>query len=115
MVSRRAKGALLCSAYLFGSTRLPLQDSLCCFIVLVSHRAGEGRHPLTVANAETNVGMRNEELYDDVVLVADGGMDRGPAFCILAERNKTVSKTEKKSMSTHYLALSTLLCSGSIG
>ncbi len=69
--------------YLFSSTWLPLQDGLCCFVVLVRHCAGEGGHSLTVTNVETNVRMGNEELYDDVVLVANGSMDGSSALCIL--------------------------------
>lgn len=43
--------------YLFSSTWLPLEDSLCCLVVLVRHGTGEGGHSLTVANVETNVWM----------------------------------------------------------
>lgn len=73
----------LCQRYLFSSTWLPLEDSLCCLIVLVRHGTGEGGHSLTVANVEANVWMGNEELYNDVVLAANGSMDGSSAFCIL--------------------------------
>ena len=86
--SRVTKLVQLCQCYLFCSTWLPLEDSLCCFIVLVCHGTGEGGHPLTVANAETNVWMGNEELYDDIVLVANGSMDGSSAFCVLTEMDK---------------------------
>lgn len=73
----------LCQLYLLSSTRLPLEDRLCCLIVLVRHGAGEGGHSLAVTDVETNVRMGNEELYNDVVLVANGSMDGSPALCIL--------------------------------
>lgn len=66
--------------YLFGSTWLPLENSLCRFIVLVRHGAGKGGHSLTVANVETNVWMGNEELYNDIVLVANSSMDGSSAL-----------------------------------
>lgn len=76
---------LACACYLLSSPRLPLENSLCCFVVLVRHGTGEGGHSLTVAHVETNVRMGNEELYNDVVLVANGSMDGSPALCILTE------------------------------
>lgn len=78
----------LCQHYLFSSTWLPLEDSLCCLIVLVGHSTGKRGHPLTVADVQTNVWMGDEELYDDVVLAANGSMDGSSALCILAEMKK---------------------------
>ena len=71
--------------YLFSSAWLPLEDSFCCLIVLVCHSTGKGGHSLTVTNVKTNFWMGNEELYDDIVLVADGSMDGGSTLCILSE------------------------------
>lgn len=50
---------------------------------------------MTVANVETNVWMGNEELYDDVVLAANGSVDGSSALCILAEMDRGL---KKKSM-----------------
>lgn len=69
--------------YLFSSTWLPFENSLCRLIVLVCHGTSERCHPLTVANVKTYVWMGNEELYNDVVLAANGSMDRSSALCIL--------------------------------
>lgn len=78
----------LCQRYLLSSTWLPLQDSLRRLIVLVRHGTGEGGHSLTIANVETDVWMGYEELYDDVVLAANGSMDGSSALCILTEMNR---------------------------
>lgn len=71
--------------YLFSSTWLPLEDGLCCLIVLVCHSTGKGGHSLAVTNIEANVWMRNKELYNDVVLAANGSMDGSSSLCILTE------------------------------
>lgn len=71
--------------HLLGGARLPLDDGLRCLVVLVRHGAGEGGHSLAVPDVEANVRVRNEELYDDAVLVADGNVDGRSAFRILAE------------------------------
>lgn len=87
----------LCQRYLLSSTWLPLQDSLRCLVVLVRHGTGEGSHSLTVAYVETNVWMGNEELYDDVVLAADGSVDGSPALCILTEMDRhRIKRLEKQ-------------------
>lgn len=78
----------LCQRYLFSSTWLPLEDSLCCLIVLVCHGTGEGGHSLTVTNVETYFRVGNEELYNDVVLAANSSMDGSSALCILREMNR---------------------------
>lgn len=83
---RRGKHRL--RQYLFGGARFPLDDRLCCLVVLVRHGAGEGGHSLTVTDVEANVRVGNEELYDDAVLVADGNVDGCSAFRILAEDKK---------------------------
>lgn len=70
---------------LFSGARLPLDDGLCCLVVLVRHGAGEGGHSLTVTDVEADVRVGNEELDDDAVLVADGNVDGCSAFSILAE------------------------------
>lgn len=75
----------LCHCYLFSSTWLPLEDSLCCLVVLVCHGTSKWRHSLTITNVETYVWMGNEELYDDIVLVANGSMNGSSALCILTK------------------------------
>lgn len=81
--------------HLLGGARLPLDDSLCCLVVLVRHGAGEGGHSLTVTDVEANVRVGNEELYDDAVLVADGNVDGCSAFRILARGQEKKSFKKK--------------------
>lgn len=68
---------------LLSSPRLSLQNGLSCLIVLVSHGAGERGQPLSVSYTQLNVRVRNQQLNDDAMLVADGHMDRCSSFCIL--------------------------------
>lgn len=68
---------------LLSSPRLSLQNGLGRPIVLVSHGAGERGQPLSVSHTQLNAGVRDQQLNDDTVLVADGHMDRGSSFCIL--------------------------------
>lgn len=78
----------LALCYLLGSTGLPLQNSLSCLVILVRHCAGEGSHSLTISNVKTDVWMQNKELNNDIVLVANGGVDRSSALCILTEKKE---------------------------
>lgn len=69
--------------YLLSSTRLALQDGFCGFIVFVRHGTGKRGHSLAVTNSETNIWMGNEQLYNHVVLAADGSVDGSSTLCIL--------------------------------
>lgn len=70
-------------AHLLSSPRLSFQDGLGCFVVLVGHGAGKGGQALPVSHVQVDVGVRNQQLNDDTVLVADGHVDRRSSFCIL--------------------------------
>lgn len=87
--------------YLFGGASFPLDDCLCCLVVLVRHGAGKGGHSLTVTDVEANVWVGNEELYDDAVLVADGNVDGCSAFRILAE-DKGKKRFKKNTFGADY-------------
>lgn len=90
--------------YLFGGASFPLDDCLCCLVVLVRHGAGKGGHSLTVTDVEANVRVGNEELYDDAVLVADGNVDGCSAFRILAEdkgKKKGLKRTPLEPIIVH--------------
>lgn len=69
--------------HLLCSPRLPFQDGLGSLIVLVSHGAGKRGQPLSVSDIQVDVRVRNQQLNDDTMLVADGHMDRRSSFCIL--------------------------------
>lgn len=49
------------------------------------HGAGEGSHALPVTHVEPDLGVRDEQLDDDGMLVADGHVDGGPTLCILIQ------------------------------
>ena len=76
---------------LLSSSRLSFEDGLGGLVVLVGHGAGEGRHALAVAQVEPDVRVRDEQLDDDGVLVADGHVDGRSALCVLhtAEEHKS--------------------------
>src|SRR4029434_7809296 len=77
--------------HLLSSSRLSFEDGLGGLVVLVGHGAGEGRHALAVAQVEPDVRVRDEQLDDDGVLVADGHVDGRSALCVLhtAEEHKS--------------------------
>lgn len=70
-------------AHLLGSPGLSLQDGLGRLVVLVGHGTGKGGQALPVSHIQVDVGVRNQQLNDDTVLVADGHVDRRSSFCIL--------------------------------
>lgn len=71
------------AAHLLGGPGLPLQDGLGRLVVLVGHGAGKGGQALPVSHVQVDVGVRDQQLNDDAVLVADGHVDRRSSFCIL--------------------------------
>lgn len=91
-------------SYLLCGTWLPLQDGFCRLVVFVRHGTGEGCHSLAVADVQANVRVGDEELDDDAVLVADGGVDRSSALCILA-KIKVVLHNFKKSRQKGYFVM----------
>lgn len=78
--------------HLLSGARLPLEDGLCCLVVLVRHGAGERRHALAVADAQSDVRVGDEQLDDDVVLVANGGVDGSSALRVLTSHTHRYSE-----------------------
>ena len=70
-------------AHLLGSPGLSFQDGLSRLVVLAGHGAGEGGQALPVSHVQVDVGVRNQQLNDDTMLVADGHVDRRSSFRIL--------------------------------
>lgn len=69
--------------HLLSSPRFSFQDGLGCLVVLVSHGAGKRGQPLSVSYIQVDIRVRNQQLNDDAMLVADGHMNRCSSFCIL--------------------------------
>lgn len=89
--------------YLLCGTWLPLQDGFCRLIIFVRHGAGEGRHSLAVADVEANVRVGDEELDDDAVLIADGGVDRSSALCILTKIKVALHSFQKNRQEPYFV------------
>lgn len=82
--------------HLLGSPGLSLEDGLGGPVVLVSHGAGERGQPLSVADAQVDIRVGDQQLNDDTVLVADGHVDRRPSFCILQGKAQFQCPDEEK-------------------
>lgn len=69
--------------HLLCSPRLAFQDGLGRLVVLVSHGTGKRGQPLSVSDIQEDVRVRDQQLNDDTMLVADGHVNRCSSFCIL--------------------------------
>jgi hypothetical protein len=72
---------------LFGSPGLSLEDGLCSLVVFVCHGAGKGGHAQAITRVQTYVRVGYELLDDDIVLVANGNVDRRSALCVLGRHS----------------------------
>lgn len=91
--------------HLLSCSRLSFEDGLGSLVVLVGHGAGKGCHALTVTQIETDVWMRDEQLDDDGVLVADGHVHRRPALRVLRAHTHThteVTEQQRKRKETDF-------------
>ena len=70
-------------AYLFGGSRLSLENKIGRFVVLRGHGTSEGRLILSIAYGKIQSRSANEQVDDCRVLIDDGNMEWRIRFGIL--------------------------------